>query len=142
MRHTAIFPATIALAATFLMAGPAFAQTTRNNSPLYTAGSQYTASFAQTGAAWRLHPGNGQDIRITTGSCQTGAMAEPGLWLVVPDGHGHLDLVAPSTTPIRAGYARRVALRACDEATGSALAVPQTVLDLLTDRTSAVYISE
>lgn len=125
-----------------LLAGPAAAQAGAEDAPLYTAGSQYTASFAQTGAVWRLHPSNGQDIRIGTGSCQTGAMAEPGLWLVVPDGRGHLDLVAPSITPIRAGRATRVALRACDEATGSALAVPQTVLDLLAAGTSAIYITE
>ena len=142
MRHSLVSLAFFAVSATVLMANPATAQSTPDDSARYTAGSQYTASFAQTGAIWRLHPGNGQDIRITASGCQTGAMAEPGLWLVVPDGRGHLDLVAPSTTPIRAGYASRVALRACDEATGAALAVPQTVLDLLSDRTSAVYITE
>lgn len=125
-----------------LFAGAAAAQANVEDAPLYTAGSHYTASFAQTGSVWRLHPSNGQDIRIGTGSCQTGAMAEPGLWLVVPDGQGHLDLVAPSVTPIRAGRAARIALRACDEATGTALAVPQTVLDLLAAGTSAVYVTE
>lgn len=142
MRKTHVALTAAALTVSALLAGPALAQTDRDDRPVYTAGGQYTASFAQTGATWRLHPSNGQDIRIAIGTCQTGAMADPGLWLLVPDGHGHLDLVAPSTTPIRAGHASRVALRPCDEAMGAALAVPQTVLDLLAGRTSAVYITE
>jgi hypothetical protein len=136
MRH---LPLALSLAAA--LCGPALAQTDTDALPFYIAGSQYTATFDQTSATWWLHPGNGQDIRIATGTCQTGAMAEPGLWLIVPDGRGHLDLVAPSTTVVGAGRPTRVPMRSCDEATGATLAVPQTVLDLLAGNTSAVYVN-
>jgi hypothetical protein len=136
MRHLLL-----ALSVAASLGGTAAARPDADDAPFYTAGSQYTATFDQTDASWRLHPGNGQDIRIATGRCQTGAMAEPGLWLIVPDGRGHLDLVAPSTTAVRPGRPTRVPMRPCDEAVGAALAVPQTVLDLLAGNTSAVFVN-
>ena len=48
--------------------------------------------------------------------------------------------MAPSATPLPAGASDHIALRACDQAHGRELAVPQTVLDLLASNTGAVYV--
>jgi len=131
----------VAFAASALFAPPK-ADATGIDEPVYTAGSQYTATLTQTGSQWRLQPIAGQDIAISTGTCATGAMVAPGLWLVVRDAHGGLELVAPSATILPAGRPGRVALRACDEAHGRDLAVPQTVLDLLAGNTGAILVQD
>lgn len=115
----------------------------RGNSaqPVYDAGSQYTATLDQTHNLWRLQPLAGQDVVIGTGSCATGAMVPSGVWLLVVDGKGGAELLAPSATRLPAGAHDRIALRACDRARGTDLAVPQSVLDLLTANTGAIYVS-
>ena len=108
--------------------------------PGFSAGGQYTATLDQTRNQWRLQPADGQDITIDTGRCATGAMVPAGLWLLVTDGRGRVELVAPSVTRLPAGRADRIALRPCDKAQGGELAVPQVLLDLLTNNTGAVYV--
>jgi hypothetical protein len=110
--------------------------------PAFSAGSQYTASFHQTLNRWRLQPADGQDVEIDTGACATGAMIPPGVWLVVRDAHGRPELLAPSVTPLPPGVPDRVALRHCDEAQGRAIAVPRALLEILGERTGAVYVYE
>ena len=108
---------------------------------VYTPGSQYTATLDQTQNRWRLQPINGQDVTIDTGACSTGAMIPSGVWLLVIDARGRPELLAPSVTPLPAGSPERIALRACDKAKGRELAVPQSVLDLLTANTGAIYVN-
>ena len=109
--------------------------------PVYVAGGQYTASLDQTQNVWRFLPMNGQDVVIDAGDCSTGAMAPAGVWLLQLDRHGRPELVAPSATRLPAGAPDHIPLRACDQARGRELAVPQTVLDLLASNTGAVYVA-
>jgi hypothetical protein len=132
-----------------MAAAPAFSQPART--PIYnldeepvaatfTPGGQYTATLDQTHNQWRLQPANGQDVVIDAGNCATGAMVPTGFWLLVLDDDGRPALVAPSITQLPKGAPERVALRTCDRASGNELAVPQTVLDLLTVNTGAIYV--
>ena len=107
---------------------------------VYIPGGQYTATLDQTQNVWRFLPINGQDVVIDAGSCATGAMAPTGVWLLQLDRYGRPELVAPSATRLPAGAPDHIALRACDQARGRELAVPQTVLDLLAENTGAVYV--
>lgn len=108
---------------------------------VYRPGSEYTATLDQSHNRWRLQPVNGQDVEIDIGTCATGAMIPTGIWLLVIDAEGRPGLLAPSATRLPAGRPDRVALRACDKAKGRELAVPQTVLDLLTANTGAIYVN-
>lgn len=107
---------------------------------VYAAGSQFTARLDQTRNHWLLQPLGGADVDIDAGTCSTGFVAPNGVWLLVVGGDGSAELVAPSATRLPAGSPDRVALRACNEATGQQLAVPRSVLDLLTANTGAVYV--
>ncbi|OGT60332.1 MAG: hypothetical protein A3E01_16025 [Gammaproteobacteria bacterium RIFCSPHIGHO2_12_FULL_63_22] len=107
---------------------------------MYDPGSQYTASLDQTHNQWRLQPASGDDLIIDTGTCATGTMVPSGVWLVVRDPQGRPELLAPSVTRLPHGVPDRVALRSCGKATGRELAVPQTVLDLLSERSGAIYV--
>jgi hypothetical protein len=108
---------------------------------VFNPGSQYTATLDQSHNQWRLQPVNGQDVIINTGSCSTGAMVPTGVWLLVLDAQGRPELLAPSVTRLPAGRSDRVALRACDQAHDRQLAVPQSVLDLLSTNTGAIYVA-
>jgi hypothetical protein len=136
-------PLTLALA---VMSLSAAASTARPAFPADTAiagfapGSQYTASFDQSHNRWRLQPADGQDVEIDTGACATGSMIPTGVWLVVRDARGRPELLAPSVTPLPAGAPDRIALRNCEEASGRAIAVPRALLEILGERTGAVYV--
>ena len=108
---------------------------------VFIAGGQYTATFEQTENVWRFLPINGQDVVIDAGRCANGAMAPEGVWLLQLDRQGRPELVAPSVTKLPPGASDHIALRACDQARGRELAVPQTVLDLLATNTGAVYVA-
>ena len=110
------------------------------NEAVYVPGGQYTATLDQTQNVWRFLPLDGQDVQIDAGACRTGAMAPVGVWLLQLDRNGLHELVAPSTTPLPAGSPDHIALRSCGQAQGRELAVPQTVLDLLSSNTGAVYV--
>jgi len=109
---------------------------------VFIPGGQYTATLDQTQNVWRFLPMNGQDVVIDAGRCATGAMAPVGVWLLQLDARGRPELVAPSVTRLPAGAPDHIALRACDQARGRELAVPQTVLDLLAANTGAVYVGD
>ena len=108
---------------------------------LYRPGSEYTATLDQSLNRWRLQPITGHDVVIDIGTCATGAMVPAGVWLLVLDAEGRPALVAPSITRLPKGAPDRVALRTCDQARGRELAVPQTVLDLLSANTGAIYVN-
>ena len=108
---------------------------------VFVPGGQYTATFDQTQNTWRFLPMNGQDVVVDAGRCATGAMAPEGVWLLQLDRQGRPELVAPSVTRLPAGAPDHIALRACDQARGRELAVPQTVLDLLASNTGAIYVA-
>ena len=127
------------LTASLLPGGLAAAPAVADES-VFVAGGQYTATLDQTQNVWRFLPMNGQDVVVDAGSCSTGAMAPVGVWLLQFDRHGRPELVAPSVTKLPAGASDHIALRACDQASGRELAVPQTVLDLLASNTGAIYV--
>ena len=133
---------TVALLPSGLAAAPARASLVDPNEPVYVPGGQYTATLDQTQNVWRFLPMNGQDLLIDAGTCSTGAMAPAGVWLLLLDNRGRPELVAPSNTRLPAGSPDRIALRACDQASGRELAVPQAVLDLLADNTGAIYVGD
>jgi hypothetical protein len=108
---------------------------------VYGLGGQFSARLDQTRNRWRLQPLNGEDVVIDAGTCATGSVVPTGVLLLVVDRRGRAELVAPSTTRLPAGSPDRIALRACDQASGRALAVPQSVLDLLVANSSAIYVS-
>jgi hypothetical protein len=129
------------LAAAPAQAAPVRAAAVDSSQPVYVAGGQYTATLDQTQNVWRFLPMNGQDVVIDAGRCSTGAMAPTGVWLLQVDRDGRPVLIAPSATRLPAGSPDRIALRACDQARGNELAVPQTVLDLLAVNTGAIYVN-
>ena len=131
--------AAMSLSAAASTARPAFPSPGEVN-PGFAAGSQYTASFDQTHNRWRLQPADGQDVEIDTGACATGAMIPTGVWLVVRDTRGRAELLAPSVTRLPAGSPDRIALRNCEEAQGRSIAVPRALLEILGERTGAVYV--
>ena len=131
----------LGLAAAFATTS-AVAQSPEAEAPYYNAGSQYTASLDRTSGHWRLQPASGQDIEINTGMCPTGTTVPTGLWLLVSDAHGRPELLAPSTTVLPAGRSERIALRNCEQAGDQQLAVPQTLLDLLTSNTGAILVHD
>ena len=136
----ALLTATLLASATSLAAAPAKSGF-ESIEPVYVPGGQYTATLDQTQNVWRFLPMNGQDVVIDAGRCATGAMAPVGVWLLQLDARGRPELVAPSVTRLPAGAPDHIALRACDQARGRELAVPQTVLDLLAANTGAVYVA-
>lgn len=131
--------AAMSLSAAASTARPAFPPN-GEASPGYAPGSQYTASFDQSHNRWRLQPADGQDVEIDTGACATGAMIPAGVWLVVRDARGRPELLAPSVTRLPAGSPDRIALRNCEEAQGRSIAVPRALLEILGERTGAVYV--
>jgi hypothetical protein len=131
---------TAALLPSGLAAAPLGTAAVSADEAVFVPGGQFTASFDQTQNVWRFLPMNGQDVVVDAGRCSTGAMAPVGVWLLQLDGAGRPELVAPSVTPLPVGAPDHIALRACDEASGPELAVPQTVLDLLATNTGAIYV--
>ena len=133
---------TAALLPCGLAAAPLGAAAVTADEAVFVPGGQFTATFDQTENVWRFLPINGQDVVVDAGRCSTGAMAPVGVWLLQLDRSGRPELVAPSVTPLPAGASDHIALRACDQAQGRELAVPQTVLDLLALNTGAVYVGD
>jgi hypothetical protein len=110
--------------------------------PVFNAGSQYTAVYHQARSQWQILPATGQDLAIDTGACATGAVRPKGVWLVTRDDAGRVLLVAPSTTELPEGAADTIAVRACDQAEGDALLLPQPLIDLLASDAGAVLIDD
>jgi len=131
---------TAALLPTGLAAAPIGASPAEE--AVFVPGGQFTAAYDQTTNVWRFLPLSGDDVIVDAGRCATGAMAPVGVWLLQVDGQGRPELVAPSVTVLPAGAPDHIALRACGQARGRELAVPQTVLDLLATNTGAVYVGD
>ena len=108
----------------------------------YVTRDQYSAVLHQSRGVWQLQPANGQDLAIDTLGCANGKLLPTGLWLLVPGERGRYELVAPSVTRLPAGASNRVALRDCGQAGPTDLAVPQALIELLAQQTSAVYVHE
>lgn len=108
----------------------------------YVTRDQYSAVLHQSRGVWQLQPANGQDLAIDTLACSQGNVLPTGLWLLVPGGNGRYELVAPSVTRLPADSPNRVALRDCGQAGPADLAVPQALIELLAQQTSAVYVHE
>ncbi|KFN42516.1 hypothetical protein [Arenimonas oryziterrae] len=106
------------------------------------AGGQYTAELNQSNHRWQLLPADGRDVEINAESCPVGAPVPNGLWLLVTGADGRPELLAPSTTVLPAGASEHVALRACDDAASDGISLPQSVIDLLTASSGAVYIHD
>ena len=112
--------------------------------PVFVDG-QFTATLDQKSQHWRLLPIDGQDVEVFSPErqCGIGAPIPAGIWLVTRDSNGRPELLAPSVTALPDGYADRVHLRACGEATDGrpALEVPQILIDVLAERTVAIYVN-
>ena len=108
--------------------------------PVFNASSQYTAVYDQAHGQWRILPVTGQDLAIATGECATGTAIPKGVWLVTRDDAGRVQLLAPSTTPLPAGAADTIAVRACDAPEADALVLPQPLIDLLANESGAVLV--
>lgn len=130
------------LLATSLFAGNSAATVANGDEPAYVTRDQYTAVLHQARGAWQIQPADGQDVLIDTLSCGHGTVLPTGVWLLVADGHGRIDLVAPSVTSLPAGRADHVRLRNCEEAGAQDLAAPQLLIDLLAERSGAVFVHE
>lgn len=112
--------------------------------PVFSEG-QYTATFDQASQHWRLLPIDGQEVEIFSPQrqCARSAQIPQGVWLVTRDNRGRPELLAPSVTHLPAGRSDTVQLLACGEnANGKpALELPQILIDVLAERTGAIYVS-
>ncbi len=105
---------------------------------------QYTATLDQNSQHWRLLPHEGQDVEMFSPArrCANDKPIPQGVWLVTRDNLGRPELLAPSVTELPAGHPDRVQLLACGEPGNGkpALAAPQILIDLLSERTGAIYV--
>jgi hypothetical protein len=111
--------------------------------PAYFESGQFSASFAQDSRHWQLLPLAGDAVDIVDRACANTLHLPRGLWLVTRDSADHLQLLAPSTTQLPAGFPEQVPLVACG--TGGArgaFGVPDIVLSWLADNSGAVMIDE
>jgi len=112
--------------------------------PVFTDG-QYTATLEQGSQHWTLLPIDGQAVELFSPErqCVGGNPIPVGVWLVTRDSRGRPELLAPSVTHLPPGHEGHVALVACGEkAEGKAsLEAPQILIDVLAERTGAVYVS-
>ena len=128
------------LAAALLSTG-ALAHSASPLEPLYTASNQYTAVLDQAHQHWQVRPAEGAILDIQASACNASATIPAGLWLLVADESGQVELVAPSATVLPTGSPDHIALRDCASADSVAtLAVPQLLIDLLKTNTGAIYV--
>ena len=142
--RTSLAPFALAATLAALLSSTAVsARTVATPDPIYVASSQYTAVLDQSTQHWQLRPAEGAILDIRASACGAHAQIPNGLWLLVSDAHGKAELVAPSATVLPAGMPDRIALRDCDaNGEGPALAVPQSLIDLLTSNTGAIYVRQ
>lgn len=132
----------VALTASLSAVG-ASARAANDAEPLYTATNQYTAVLDQAHQHWQIRPAEGAIVDIQASDCHAGATIPAGLWLLVSEADGQAELVAPSATILPAGAPDHVALRDCNAGNdGSAIAVPQSVIELLKANTGAIYVQQ
>ena len=108
---------------------------------------QYSATLLQKSAEWRLRPLTGGDIDVIArdSACRTeGAPIPKGVWLVTRDDAGRLQLLAPSTTELPAGFPQTLPLDACGDTPvrARALEVPRMVFDWISGHVGSVMIDD
>ena len=136
----------IALIAAGALAAGASASGKPTYEPIYITDGQYTATLKQHLHRWLLQPLRGDEVDITDHSqtCGSHTPMPKGLWYVSQDEHGRPQLVAPSVTPLPAGFPQHVALRACGEKADDAVAlyVPPVALHWINDYVGTVLIDD
>ncbi len=109
-------------------------------SPVYQAGSQYTAVLNTQHAQWHLVPRVRHDFDLPLEqACHSTVLVPPGLWLLTRDSDGHPELLAPSQTPLPMGHSGHIAIIACTD-NGNGLAVPAKLIEWLNNNTGAIYV--
>ena len=135
----------VALFATAALGAGHGANATVTYEPVYITDGQYTATLQQHSHRWLLQPLRGEQVEVIDHSkaCGSHSPVPKGLWYVSQDADGHAQLVAPSVTPLPAGFPQHVALRACgDNGDGIALYVPQVALHWINDFVGSVLIDD
>jgi len=113
--------------------------------PIYITDGQYTATLKQRAHRWLLQPLRGEQVEVVdhSAACGSRAPVPKGLWYVSQDSHGQTQLIAPSVTPLPAGFPQHVALRACGSGgDGLALYVPPVALNWINDFVGSVLIDD
>jgi hypothetical protein len=113
--------------------------------PVYITDGQYTATLKQRSHRWLLQPLRGDQVEVIDRSpaCGSHAPLPKGLWFVSQDSHGQAQLVAPSVTPLPAGFPQHVALRACGSGGDElALYVPPVALNWINDFVGSILIDD
>ena len=121
----------------------AVASTRLPQKPVYFDGGQYSAALSQNARQWHLQPLAGDDVEVIDRTCINRTHVPVGVWFVSRDGNGRLQLLAPSSTILPAGYPQQIALRACGDAgTDTSLQVPPVVLAWLEANVNSVLIDD
>ena len=109
-----------------------------------TPGTQYAVTYRQQLAKWQVSRGSGGRAKVWRAedpSCATAALPN-GFWIVTRGADGSTELLAPSHTPLPAGFPERVALTTCGEGDLHAVHAPQAVIDLLASNAGLVYVDD
>lgn len=117
-----------------------------NYEPIYITDGQYDAALKQREHLWRLLPLFDAEVDVTDRSkdCDSRVKIPHGLWYVTQDNKGRPLLIAPSVTPLPAGFPEQVALRACGETVDAdtALFVPAVALDWINAHAGTILIDD
>lgn len=110
---------------------------------VYFESGQYSASLAQGAHRWRLQPLTGDVVDVIDRTCVNTLRLPHGVWLVTRDAADQLQLVAPSTTELPAGYPAQIRLVACGSGVErGTVAVPDIVFTWLAGNSGSVMINE
>jgi hypothetical protein len=135
-----------AFIATAAVAAGTPAAATQTYDPIYITDGQFTATLEQHSHRWRLQPLRGDEVDITdhASDCGSNRPIPHGLWYVSQDEKGRPQLVAPSVTPLPAGYPQHVTLAACGDKAGGGvvLHVPAVALGWINDHVGSVLIDD
>lgn len=114
--------------------------------PAYFEAGQYSATLNQNTHEWRLRPISGDDVDVIDRSpeCLNRQTIPRGVWLVIHDDSGHLQLMAPSATELPSGFPAHLALAACNEtnAARTTVTVPAVVFEWLANNAGSVLIDD
>ena len=110
--------------------------------PLLIVDTQYSAVFEQSRGTWLLiPPAAGVVMQQDGGHCRDDRPIAPGLWLIMRDALGRVELVAPSVTPLPAGHPDRITLLSCDSVESGGLHLPKQLIETLARDHGAVRIN-
>ena len=109
-------------------------------SPVYQAGSQYTAVLNRHNAQWHLIPRVRNNLLVThQQNCRSAILIPPGLWLLTRDSDGRPELLAPSQTPLPIGHSGHIPIISCSTQS-EGLAIPARLIEWLNNNTGAIYV--